>query len=71
MPGSLSDDSWAGSGDLALKVLPADLCPLSPAGTGERTQTGCWTNVLGLGNWLVQELPTPRLSQAWTSEVES
>ncbi|XDA77125.1 hypothetical protein R6Z07F_007268 [Ovis aries] len=27
--GSLSDDSWAGSGDLALRELPTELCLLS------------------------------------------
>ena len=28
VPGSLSDDSWAGCGDLALRELPAELCLL-------------------------------------------
>ena len=29
VPVSLRDDNWAGSGDLALRVLPAELCLLS------------------------------------------
>ena len=30
-PGSLSDDGWAGSGDLALRAPPAEICPFSRA----------------------------------------
>ena len=47
MPGSLSEESWAGSGGLALRVPAADICL---PGTGGRTQAGCWANALEQGN---------------------
>ena len=40
-PGSLSDDSWAESGDLALRMLPAEIHLLSWAGH--------WLDDLGRG----------------------
>ena len=40
VPVSLQDDNWAGSGDLALRVLPAELCLLS-ARTGTWEGNGC------------------------------
>ena len=43
-PGSLSDDSWAGSGDLALRELPAELCLLL-------ARTGTLEGVSCLGTW--------------------
>lgn len=41
-PGSLDSDGCSGSGDLALKVLPAEVHPPG-LGTGWMTQTCCWT----------------------------
>ena len=43
-PGSLSDDSWAGSGDLALREPPAELCLLL-AWTGTLEGVSC------VGTW--------------------
>ena len=43
MPGSLSDDGWEGSGDLALRAPPAKICLFRQAWTlagGPRLGTG-------------------------------
>ena len=53
-PGSLSDDGWAGSGDLALRTPSAEICLFSQA----------WALVggprLGVGRALQGRVPGPR-----------
>ena len=48
-PGSLSDDSWAESGDLALRMLPAEIHLLSWAGHWWEDQAGGCASIQGRG----------------------
>ena len=68
VPGSLSDDSWAGSGNLTLRALPAGICLFSRAWTLARGSR------LGIGRKLLGRVTSPYrdllliLPRAWTSE---
>ena len=62
-PGSLSDKGWVESGDLTLRLLPAETCPLSQG----------WA-LAEDPNWVLDGKPASPgpflLAWAWTSEVE-